>query len=279
MRSKADPMDTVVMLNVPLCVVGMPLYIYCTLRERLSVRDAFRSIFRSRAGSSVARSCRSLVMLVDAGVAMQSAITSHPFSTALSTYESPVSPKAKPSPGAITLPVRCPSMSPMLGRNPGSDIEYWLRYVKPMERTIISRRAADCAGRYHHSFSTGGRAVTVSLTTAESLLRTVILFGSTTLYLIGYSRPSFVRAVTVRRFDRLLCATVMALSGTSVSSFWKAFLFFGSWASASLLAPVLPLDEPADAGFFAGVLAMGFLKRSLAFFRKGKWLYSVSIFS
>ena len=95
-------------------------------RERLSVRDAFRSIFKSRSGSTVAFSCRSRVLLVDAGEAFSSP-NSHPLSCALFRKLSPVNPKAKPSPGAITPPVRCPKASPMFGMNPGSDMEYWSR--------------------------------------------------------------------------------------------------------------------------------------------------------
>ena len=62
-------------------------------------RDAVRSIFRLRTGSSVALSCKSSVRLVVAGVASESATISHPFSRALSTYESPTKPNAKSKPG------------------------------------------------------------------------------------------------------------------------------------------------------------------------------------
>ena len=178
-------MEMVVMVNEPLCVVGIPLYMYWMLRARVSVREALRSIFRSRMGSSVARTCRSLVWLVEAGVAMVSAVSSHPLSTARCKKESPVIPKAKPNPGAMTPPVRCPKASPILGMNPGSDMAYWLRYDMPIERTIIRNRAADWAGLYHHSFSVGGLAVTVTFTFSESRPLMTILFWSTTLYLIG----------------------------------------------------------------------------------------------
>ena len=74
----------VVMLNVPLCVVGEPSYMNCMLRERFCVREALRSIFRSRTGSSVAFSWKSsLAVLVD-GVATDSFMMSHPLSLALS---------------------------------------------------------------------------------------------------------------------------------------------------------------------------------------------------
>ena len=59
----------VVMLNEPLCVVGMPSYMYCMLREVLTVRLALRSIFRSGMGSSVSLICKSSLLLVVAGVA------------------------------------------------------------------------------------------------------------------------------------------------------------------------------------------------------------------
>ena len=49
------------MLNEPLWVVGRPSYMNCMERARFMVREALRSIFRSRTGSSVARSCSSSV--------------------------------------------------------------------------------------------------------------------------------------------------------------------------------------------------------------------------
>ena len=72
------------MVNVPLCVVGLPAYIYCMLFERFSVRLAVRSIFRLRIGSRVMRICRSEVRLVVAGVATESFISSQPLSRARS---------------------------------------------------------------------------------------------------------------------------------------------------------------------------------------------------
>ena len=90
--------------------------------------------------------------------------------------------------------------------------------------------------------------------------------------------PSLVLAVTMSRFDFLLWVTVSVVSGFSVSSFWKAFLFLGSWASAADFSdfsdfpdfPELPdLPDFPDFPDFWG-LAMAFLKRSLVFFRKGK---------
>lgn len=70
----------VVILNVPLWVVGIPAYIYWTLLARVSMREALRSIFRSRTGSSTALSCSSLVLLILAGVATLSSLSSHPLS-------------------------------------------------------------------------------------------------------------------------------------------------------------------------------------------------------
>lgn len=126
MPSKALRSERVVMENVPLCVVGDPSYIYCTLRAVVCVRAALRSIFRLRTGSRVMRTCRSSVLLVEAGVAIESLSNSHPRSRALSTYESPVRPKAKSRPYAHAPWLRfCPKASPTLGMNPGSDIEYW----------------------------------------------------------------------------------------------------------------------------------------------------------
>ena len=63
MPSRALDSEIVVMLNVPLWVVGDPWYMNCTLLARFDVREAFRSIFRSRIGSREARSCRSSLVL------------------------------------------------------------------------------------------------------------------------------------------------------------------------------------------------------------------------
>ena len=67
--SKALPSDSVVMENVPLCVVGEPTYMYCMLRAVVCERVALRSIFRLRTGSRVSLICKSSVLLVVAGVA------------------------------------------------------------------------------------------------------------------------------------------------------------------------------------------------------------------
>ena len=84
MLSKALRRLQVVMVKVPVWVVGAPSYIYCMLRALVSVRLALRSILRFFTGSRVARSCRSLVALVVAGVAMSSWTSSHWRSRALS---------------------------------------------------------------------------------------------------------------------------------------------------------------------------------------------------
>ena len=57
------------MVKVPLSVVGVPSYMYCMLFCTVLVREALRSILRFLTGSSVMRSCRSLVVLLAAGVA------------------------------------------------------------------------------------------------------------------------------------------------------------------------------------------------------------------
>ena len=72
----------VVMLNEPLSVVGMPSNIYWMLRLKLRLREALRSIFTSRKGSSVIFSCRASVRLAVAGVMMLSVMSSQPRSAA-----------------------------------------------------------------------------------------------------------------------------------------------------------------------------------------------------
>ena len=66
----------VVIVNEPLCVPGIPAYIYCMLRALLTVRLALRSILRSRTGSRVTRTCRSSLADVVAGVATLSLLSS-----------------------------------------------------------------------------------------------------------------------------------------------------------------------------------------------------------
>ena len=73
--SKADDSEMVVMLNEPLRVVGDPSYIYWTLWARLTVREALRSIFRSRMGSTVALTCKSSEVDEVNGVATESVIS------------------------------------------------------------------------------------------------------------------------------------------------------------------------------------------------------------
>ena len=82
MPSSALWMLMVVMLNEPLWVVGMPLYMNCTLFALVMVREALRSIFRSRTGSRVAFSCRSSDVLLVEGVAVLSVMSSHSLSMA-----------------------------------------------------------------------------------------------------------------------------------------------------------------------------------------------------
>ena len=73
----------VVIINVPFCVVGVPAYIYWIFRAVVCVREACKSIFKLRTGSSVMRSCRSSVLVVAAGVAIESLSSSHPMLRAL----------------------------------------------------------------------------------------------------------------------------------------------------------------------------------------------------
>ena len=82
--AKAVLMAMVVILKEPLCVVGLPAYIYCTLLALVTLREALRSILKSRTGSRVILSCRSSVRLVVAGVATLSLERSHPLSRAFS---------------------------------------------------------------------------------------------------------------------------------------------------------------------------------------------------
>jgi hypothetical protein len=49
------------MVKEPLCVVGLPAYMYWMLREVVFIRLAVRSILKSLNGSSVMRICRSSV--------------------------------------------------------------------------------------------------------------------------------------------------------------------------------------------------------------------------
>ena len=127
MPSKALPRLIVVIVSVPLCVVGMPAYMYCMLFDLVSVRLALTSILRFFTGSSVMRSCRSSVRLLVAGVATLSFMSSQPRSAALLTYPSSTKPNAKSSPGDITPPLRWPKTSPISGMKPGRYMLYWLR--------------------------------------------------------------------------------------------------------------------------------------------------------
>lgn len=77
-------MEMVVIVKLPLCVVGIPAYIYCMLLLLFTVRLAFKSIFKSGIGSNVALSWRSSMALVVAGVLILSLLSSHPRSLALS---------------------------------------------------------------------------------------------------------------------------------------------------------------------------------------------------
>ena len=82
MPSKAELSEMVVIWKVPLWVVDVPSYIYCMLFCVVMVRVAERSILKSLTGSKVARSCRFSVLLVVAGVAIESLQSSQSFSLA-----------------------------------------------------------------------------------------------------------------------------------------------------------------------------------------------------
>ena len=69
--------------------------------------------------------CRSSVLLVVAGVAIESFTTNQLLRNALSIYESSMAPKAKSRPGDITPILRvCPNAAPIVGRKPGNAIPY-----------------------------------------------------------------------------------------------------------------------------------------------------------
>ena len=75
-------MEIVVMLNEPVCVAGIPSNMYCMLRAVFTVREAVRSILKSRKGSTVARIWNDSFSFVVAGVVTLSFAMSHPLSMA-----------------------------------------------------------------------------------------------------------------------------------------------------------------------------------------------------
>ena len=77
-QRKAEEMEMVVMLNEPVSVAGIPSNIYCMLRDLFIVREAVRSILKSRKGSRVALICNDSFLLVAAGVVTLSLESSHP---------------------------------------------------------------------------------------------------------------------------------------------------------------------------------------------------------
>ena len=87
--SNADFMETVVIVNCPLVLIGKlkpaSLYINCIDLFLVIVREALRSILRLRAGSRVAFRVKSSVLLVAAGVVASLSPTSHSFSNAFPT--------------------------------------------------------------------------------------------------------------------------------------------------------------------------------------------------
>ena len=77
--SKAEPREIVVIVRLPLCVV-VKASSRRMLRLRVICREAVRSIFRFFTGSRVARICTFSVLLVVAGVEMESLFNSQPLS-------------------------------------------------------------------------------------------------------------------------------------------------------------------------------------------------------
>ena len=161
---------------------------------------------------------------------------------------------------------------------PGNVIEYWLRYEMPTLRTIIKNRAACCAGLYHHCLSNGSFGTTLSLIFIVSRFFIRILFSSITLYFTSYGLPSAVLAVTIMRLLFFPWVIVDVVSGFNVSSRWYVFLFSGkaffSFPSslASLASLLFLLFRICVGRLFIFWVFWLFLKRSLAFFRKGIWL-------
>ena len=106
-------------------------------------------------------------------------------------------------------------------------------------RAIINRRAAVCAVRYQTLFSSGclGNMVILSLRAESTLLLIRMLFWSILRYFNLNVLPSGVLAETMRRLLFLPWFTVKKLSGRSIISCSKLFLFLGSvFLSCSSLA-------------------------------------------
>ena len=283
-------MDIVVIVNVPLCVVGEPSYIYCMLFDTVSVREALRSILRFLTGSSVVLICKSFILLVAAGVATLSLARSHPLSIALSIYESSIAPNAKSRPGErVPSPLVCPNASPMVGMNPGRDMEYWSLYETLTLRTIIITLAMHCAVLYHPLFSSGSLGVTVSFIFIDEsvLLNSLILLSSTFFHFTSIVFPSADFAFTIMRFVFFPWDITMAVSAAMVISFSKLFLFLGS----SFCFLPFPLSFSPSLSFFSfgiflfvfvffltGVTAL-LLNLSFVFLRNGICPYSFSRFS
>ena len=177
--------------------------------------------------------------------------------------------------------------------------------------TIMATRASVCAVLYQPFSSNGGSATTDSLTfkAVSTLFFILSLLSPTFLNFKLNSLPSSVLAVTAMRFECLLWLTVIVVSGMSVTSLTKALRFFGnvfflsascfcfSFHSATALSASLPsfvacarifFSSSAcllrSASFFCFSCCLCFalfcgvdlLKRSLAFFKKGTRLYSLT---
>ena len=145
-----------------------------------------------------------------------------------------------------------------------------------------------CMVLYQPLLSSGSLGVTVIFSfSAESrrLFMPMVLL-SILRYFSWNGLPSSVFAETIRRLLFLPCLIFIRVSGNSVISFSKPFLFFGSLAFClSRSAPCRPLRldneflslaSLASFLFFAFFLLLvldgSFLNLSFAFFRNGTWL-------
>ena len=141
-------------------------------------------------------------------------------------------------------------------------------------------REVNCSALYQFFSSRGSLAMTLTFTfIAESTLFNIrMVLSSLTLYLIGKALPSGYFAETMMRFVLREWFTDITLSGISVISFSKPFLFEGSaffcaCASASAFVVALLIFGFGNFGFVAfRVLRVSLLNLSCTFFRNGMLL-------
>ena len=172
----------------------------------------------------------------------------------------------------------------------------------------MARRDNDCAVLYHFWSSSGGFAVTESfnVVAVSTLLRMRIRLSSSRLYFSLNSFPSAVRAVISSLCDLRPCETSIVVSGRNTISFSKARLLRGScFLRSSVSCCCFFQRATASSGFFPAFTASARTfcisrcwrcsssffcccsrlrccndwlcirsKRSLAFLRKGIWLYN-----